>query len=95
MAQAETGVAKSYLVYGENGMRLLYAGDDAEAWAMACAGLDARSAGYVSGYQFVGRMRYDLRCYFDYTPSERFLAQRARRDLFDFAWYGAERESER
>ena len=93
MAQSENMVAKSYLVYGENGMRLLYAGDDAEAWAAACAGLDASSAGYVAGYQFVGRQRFDLRCYFDRPPSERFLALRARRDLFDFAWFGFEPDS--
>ncbi|HEY7295553.1 MAG TPA: hypothetical protein VH916_10950 [Dehalococcoidia bacterium] len=76
-----------YLVYGENGARLFYAGEDGAAREAVCSELEARSAGYVSGYQFVGRQRYELRCYLDAPPSDRFLALRARRELFDFGWH--------
>jgi len=76
-----------YLVYGENGARLLYTGDDAAAQQAVCERLAAQSAGYVAGYQFVGRQRYELRCYLDAPPSERFMALRSRRELFDFGWH--------
>lgn len=76
-----------YLVYGENGARLLYSGEDAEAQRAACDRVAAHAAGYVSGYQFVGRQRYEIRCYLDAPPSERFMALRTRRELFDFGWH--------
>ncbi len=81
---------RTYLVYGENGMRLVYGGDDAAAFAQACAELSARSAGHISGYQFVGRERFELRAFFDPEPSEAFIAARFKRDLFDFAWHPGE-----
>lgn len=76
-----------YLVYGENGARLLYSGQDGEAQRAVCAQVAAHAAGFVAGYQFVGRQRYELRCYLDAPPSERFMALRSRRELFDFGWH--------
>jgi len=78
-----------YLVYGENGARLLYSGEDVEAQRAVCERLAVQAAGYVAGYQFVGRQRYELRCYLDTPPSERFMALRSRRELFDFGWHPA------
>ncbi len=78
--------ARTYLVYDDNGMRLVYAGDDLAARDRVCAELSARSSGYVSGYQFVGRERFELRAFFKPAPSDAFLAVRFKRDLFDFAW---------
>src|SRR5207248_2564925 len=75
-----------YLVYGENGARLLYEGADEAVHRAICEALAAHSAGYVAGYQFVGRQRYEVRCYLDAPPSPQFIALRTRRDLFDFGW---------
>ncbi len=80
------GAGRTYLVYGDNGMRLVYAGDDPAALRRACDELALTAAGHVYGYQFVGRERYELRAFFDEVPSEAFLAVRFKRDLFDFAW---------
>ena len=76
-----------YLVYGENGMRLIYAGDDPDACEAACARLAAGAAGMVTGFQFVGRQRYELRAYFDRQPEPEFIVRRSRGQLFDFAWH--------
>lgn len=78
---------RSYLAYGDNGMRLVYAGDDLEAWETACAELAHHAAGHISGYQFVGRQRYDLRAYFDSEPPAAFLSARKKGELFDFGWH--------
>jgi len=75
-----------YLVYGENGATLLYAGDDAEACSAVCSRLAREAAGHVKGYQFVGKQRYEVLAYFDAVPAESFLAARRKRDLFDFGW---------
>jgi hypothetical protein len=79
-------VPRAFLVYAENGMRLVYAGEDEQAFSESCARLSATSVGVISGYQFVGRQRYELRAYFDYEPSQAFLASRSRGQLFDFSW---------
>ncbi len=81
--------ARTYLVYDDNGLRLVYAGDDLDVCERVCTELAARSAGYVSGYQFVGRERIELRAFFEPAPSEAFLAVRLKRDLFDFAWHSS------
>ncbi|MHB8574860.1 MAG: hypothetical protein ACYDCQ_05955 [Dehalococcoidia bacterium] len=78
---------RTYLVYGDNGMRLVYEGDDPAGCEAACRTLAATAAGYVSGYQFVGSQRFELRCYFDSVPAAAFVALRTRRDLFDFGWH--------
>jgi hypothetical protein len=77
---------RTYLVYADNGMRLVYAGDDAQANGRACDELASSSAGHIYGFQFVGRQRYELRAFFDEVPSDAFLAARFKRDLFDFTW---------
>ena len=77
----------TYLIYRDNGMRLVYAGDDAEVSATICAELASGSVGHFSGYQFVGRQRYELRCFFDSEPAVGFFAARNKRDLFDFSWH--------
>jgi hypothetical protein len=76
-----------YLVYGDNGMRLAYAGEDAGACEEVCARLAAGAAGLVSGFQFVGRQRYELRAYFDRPPGTDFIMRRSRGQLFDFSWH--------
>ncbi|HZU76833.1 MAG TPA: hypothetical protein VFA70_08725 [Dehalococcoidia bacterium] len=78
---------RAYLVYADNGARLVYSGADPHECEEVCRQLAARSAGHVSGYQFVGRQRFDVRAYFDQEPSALFMALRKRRDLFDFAWH--------
>lgn len=83
-----------FLVYGDNGMRLAYAGEDARACEAACARLAAEAAGVVTGFQFVGRQRYELRAYFDSEPPPEFVARRSRGQLFDFAWHALPPPSE-
>jgi hypothetical protein len=80
-----------YLVYADGGMKLAYSGEDRAAAEQVSAVLERESAGYVSGYQFVGRRRVELRAYLAGVPSEAFMAARTRRDLFDFAWHDAAR----
>src|SRR5947209_7664732 len=76
-----------YLVYADNGMKLVYAGDDRSACEQVCSSLARTAAGHVSGFQFVGRQRYELRAYFDAAPPDSFLATRLKGELFDFAWH--------
>jgi hypothetical protein len=76
-----------YLVYADDGMRLVYSGEDSPALHAACDGLAPGAAGYLSGYQFVGRRRVVLRAYFAAPPSAAFIAGRDRRDLFDLDWH--------
>lgn len=76
-----------YLVYGDDGMRLVYAGEDRAACDAACAQLAAGAAGLVTGFQFVGRQRYELRAFFDRQPTSDFMLRRSRGQLFDFAWH--------
>lgn len=89
IAEPPPGVMPLYLVYGENGALLVYSGRDIDEARRACDDLARVSAGYLSGYQFVGPQRVEVRAFFAETPSERFIAARSRGELFDFGWHAA------
>lgn len=87
IADPPPGVDTLYLVYGDGGARLAYSGGGVDEARRACDELAASTAGYLSGYQFVGRQRVEVRAFFPEPPSERFIAARSRGELFDFGWH--------
>lgn len=86
IADPPAGVQPLYLLYTENGARLAYSGEDVTEARRICAELAAGSAGYLGGYQFVGKQRIEIRAFFAQPPSERFVQTRSRGELFDFGW---------
>ena len=89
IADPPPGTRPLYLVYADNGARLIYSGEEIDEARRVCADLARENAGYLGGYQFVGRQRVEVRAFFAETPPERFVQTRSKGELFDFGWHAS------
>ena len=76
-----------YLLYADDGARLVYAGTDAGACERHCRELAVTHAGALRGTRAVGRaQQWDVRAFFHAPPPPDFIAQRRHFYRFRLDW---------
>ena len=79
-----------YLLYADDGARLVYAGTDADEFERRSRELAAGHAGALTGRRRAGRgEQWLVRAYFRTPPTREFIAQR-RRFPHDLTWEPAD-----
>lgn len=75
-----------FLVYAEDGARLVYAGDDPTAYERCCAALASEYAGSLLGRRRVGPEQWVVRAFFREEPSSTFIARRRESFPYGLTW---------
>lgn len=75
-----------YLVYGDDGAALAYAGGDEAAYREARGRLEPAHAGALVGQCMAGVERWLMVCYFHEEPNAVDVKRRRESGLFGLAW---------
>jgi hypothetical protein len=75
-----------FLVYAEDGARLVYAGDDPAEYERRCAALAAGYAGSLVGRRRVGPEQWVVRTFFREPPTPAFIARRRESFPYGLTW---------
>ncbi len=75
-----------FLVYAEDGARLVYAGDDPAEYERRCAALAAGYAGSLVGRRRVGPEQWVVRAFFREQPAATFIARRRENFPYGLTW---------
>ena len=78
-----------YLVYDQDGGRLVYSGTDEAAYHAARERLAAEHAGALVGQCMMGRERWVMACYFRVAPSPEMVRRRREGGLLGLSWEAA------
>lgn len=90
----DVDTALAFLLYADDGARLVYAGHDRDQYERHCRALTEHHAGSLTGRRPVGKEQWLVRSYFVAEPPASFIASRRGYYQFKLTWEPVESAGE-